>query len=87
MLAADFDEDGDVDRDDFLTWQTAFDVNDSGDTDADGDTDGADFLIWQRQFGSGSGSGATTAVPEPGSLGAAVALLGMSVLCRRWQRR
>jgi hypothetical protein len=77
-FAADFDEDGDVDGDDFLVWQASFGVNAGGDADDDGDTDGDDFLIWQGQFGSGSGAG-STAVPEPTSvlLLLSVAVVGM----------
>ena len=80
-LSADFDQDGDVDGDDFLTWQTSFGANAGGDTDNDGDTDGDDFLAWQTQFGAGTGGGSTetAGIPEPptGSLlflGAAGAL-------------
>ena len=60
----DFDGDGDVDGDDFLTWQASFGIDAGGDADADGDTDGDDFLIWQSEFGPGSSS-ASAAVPEP----------------------
>ena len=64
FLAADFDNDGDVDGDDFLVWQASFSVDAGGDADGDGDTDGDDFLLWQSQFGSGAGA-ANASVPEP----------------------
>ena len=72
FLEADFDEDGDVDGDDFLAWQTGFGTQSGamkpdGDYDNDGDVDGDDFLGWQSEFGSVAGDG-STAVPEPGSL-------------------
>jgi len=63
-LAADFDEDGDVDAFDLGIWQTAFGNSDGGDADDDGDTDAFDLGIWQTQFGMTS---AAVAVPEPTS--------------------
>jgi hypothetical protein len=68
-LAADFDEDGDVDEGDLAAWQlgygSAMDAEHySGDADGDGDVDGRDFVVWQRQFGSGSLQ-AAIGVPEP----------------------
>ena len=80
--AADFDGDGDVDGDDFLTWQASFGVDDGGDTDDDGDTDGDDFLIWQSEFGSGSGLG-STAAPEPTSIVLLFVLAVVGMLSRR----
>jgi len=53
---ADFDDDGDVDGRDFLTWQRRFGLN-SGATLADGDANGdgrvdqADLSIWSQQYG------------------------------------
>jgi len=68
---ADFDEDGDVDGRDFLTWQRGFGTGTTlGEGDADNSTsvDGADLLIWQEQYGEGGGGlVATLAVPEPHS--------------------
>ena len=71
ILAADFDDDGDVDGNDFLTWQAAFGTQcgigcqAEGDADGDGDTDGNDFLIWQQEFGSVLDGQAGNTVPEP----------------------
>ena len=72
---ADFDNDGDVDGDDFLAWQTGYLTNTDGDANNSGTTDGTDFGIWSSQYGSGSGSGALSgsAVPEPTTF----ALLGL----------
>ena len=73
-IGGDFDEDGDVDGDDFLAWQGGFGTNIGathmdGDADTDGDVDGDDFLLWQSQFGfslsPGRGSASTFPVPEP----------------------
>lgn len=74
QLPADFDKDGDVDGDDFLTWQTGFGTTTGatqadGDADGDGDVDGDDFLKWQTDFGSGGGDGlGVGAIPEPGTM-------------------
>jgi hypothetical protein len=73
-LAGDFDEDGDVDGDDFLTWQASLGTlagasHMDGDADGDGDVDGDDFLAWQGQFGMSGGSASLTAVPEPATAG------------------
>lgn len=81
-IPGDYDDDGDVDGDDFLIWQNHFpqssdaDMSD-GDADGDGDVDGDDFLIWQNHFSS-SGGLATT--PEPASLG--VLVLGGFLMLR-----
>jgi hypothetical protein len=71
-LAADFDEDGDVDAGDLAAWQLGYGITSgaehySGDADGDGDVDGRDFLIWQQQFGSSSLL-QSAVVPEPHSL-------------------
>jgi hypothetical protein len=82
-LDADFDHDGDVDKDDLPVWRTAFGVNGNGDADDDGDTDGADLLIWQRQLGNDAtpAVAAGNAVPEPAaaSLGVIAAAAGLSL--------
>ncbi len=76
LPSADFDEDGDVDGEDFLAWQTGFGTASGatkadGDADLDGDVDGEDFLVWQTQFGTSTGSGAAASEsPERGRRGA-----------------
>jgi hypothetical protein len=52
---ADFDNDADVDGNDFLLWQRG-----SGDADADGDSDGDDLTVWREAYGS------VTAAPAAG---------------------
>jgi hypothetical protein len=78
-IAGDFDEDGDVDGRDFLTWQR--------------DTSVGDLADWQANFGSGamssfiaapaaadsSNSGASS-VPEPTSIALGAAALGLLLL-------
>lgn len=75
---ADFDRDGDVDRDDLLQWQGDYALNDDSNADGDADSDGADFLIWQQQLGAGSSSTAGGAIPEPAT--ASPLILAISVL-------
>ena len=73
-LAADFDNDGDVDADDLMTWETHVGTTGGagraqGDADGDFDVDGADFLRWQQLLGSSAGTVApVTLVPEPRTL-------------------
>jgi hypothetical protein len=69
-LPADFDNDGDVDGDDFLAWQTGFGIQSGashadGDADGDGDVDGDDFLVWQTQLSSRAAGAGAGGVPEP----------------------
>jgi hypothetical protein len=90
-LAADFDEDGDVDGDDLTRCRSGFRAGTThmqGNADGDPDVDGADFLVWQRQLGSVSSVAA--AVPEPSAgmlllLGYAGArfLVRNRLLCRK----
>jgi len=70
QLSADFDADGDVDGDDFLTWQRGFGrladtTTAMGDANRDGAVDALDFALWRSQFG-GPEAQASTA-PEPGA--------------------
>gem|GEM_PF-4695675 len=74
---ADFDGDGDVDGNDFLTWQRGFGTTGppgslqmQGDANDNGTIDGDDLAIWETQFGSpAAGTMASLAVPEPSCLG------------------
>jgi hypothetical protein len=71
---ADFDNDGDVDGQDFLIWQRGIGsagTNMTGDANGDTNVDAADLTVWKSQFGGG----AIQAVPEP-----AGAVLGMIAL-------
>jgi hypothetical protein len=83
-LAADFDGDNDVDRDDLLAWQAAFGGGPAGDADGDGDSDGGDFLAWQQQVGSTLGQSSAGAVavgvPEPRALCLVAMAMGVRTL-------
>jgi hypothetical protein len=79
---ADFDNDGDVDGQDFLIWQRGVGAgpgagNGDGDANADGSVNGADLVVWRGDFGPGAAVASVGAVPEPAT--AASALLGMTI--------
>jgi hypothetical protein len=79
---ADFDNDGDVDGQDFLVWQRgigAAGTNMTGDADADNDVDGDDLAIWRGQFGNP----AVAAIPEPATMLLAAAAMGLAAFGRR----
>jgi hypothetical protein len=88
-FGADFDEDGDVDKDDLSAWKDGFGSAPAehmdGDANADGLANGFDFLIWQQQFGStGAALTASTTVPEPGTaLLVGLSLFSFGVVGRR----
>ncbi|MBN1852313.1 MAG: hypothetical protein JW829_06300 [Pirellulales bacterium] len=80
----DFDDDGDVDGDDFLTWQDGFGmtsgaVREDGDANGDGAVNAQDLALWKSNFGTVASPSdmAITAVPEP----AACCVAGMLLLC------
>jgi hypothetical protein len=90
-LAADFDEDGDVDGDDLTRWEAGYGtgmLHTEGNADGDGDVDGADFLAWQQSLGWGVNATAASArVPEPGgALLAIVSLVAGSGLSKNRRR-
>lgn len=69
-ISADFDEDGDVDGVDLLTWQRGFGVGVTvaeGDADGNGVVDAADLTLWESQLGISPLSGLTV-VPEPSTV-------------------
>jgi hypothetical protein len=78
---ADFDNDGDVDGRDFLTWQRGYGTgtnNSTGDANGSGTVNGADLTIWQGQYNGGALSAVT--VPEPAT--ALLLVLGFLGTCR-----
>jgi len=86
---ADFDNDGDVDGEDFLTWQRGLGGpgnNAAGDTDGNGVVNAADLTVWKNQFAPAA---SILATPEPAS--AWLALAALTVVRtnnnRQWTRR
>ena len=85
---ADFDQDGDKDGFDFLTWQRGFgtDVGSgnvapraNGNANGDQFIDGADLDVWEEQYGTGGAPLSSVAIaPEPTSL---LLLTTASFLC------
>jgi Tol biopolymer transport system component len=65
-LAGDFDFDGDVDGRDFLVWQRG---------GSPMPLSAGDLADWQANYGVGSLTAASTAVPEPGTISLALAAL------------
>jgi hypothetical protein len=79
IATADFNQDGDVDGDDFLTWQRGLGIGSTlpeGDANGDGEVDAGDLAAWRFQFGSTNAAlPVGAAVPEPTGLISVVCLL------------
>jgi hypothetical protein len=85
-IDADFDNDQDVDGNDFLIWQRnngGAGGNGDGDADGDGQVDGDDLAAWRQRFGMPVAQGATGAVPEPASAAIALVAVAAFARCRR----
>ncbi|TWU26076.1 hypothetical protein [Bythopirellula polymerisocia] len=83
---ADFDQDGDVDGKDFLTWQRGFGTGSTlaeGDANGNGSVGPEDLAIWKTQYGNTPLAGAATAVPEPSSAAVVLLLSTMIVSFRK----
>ncbi len=85
---SDFDDDGDVDGADFLTWQAGFGLTEEtgkthGNANADTAVDGLDLAEWTAHFGGAPAGAVTAAVPEPTGAG----LLLAGALCLAGRRR
>jgi hypothetical protein len=79
VLNADFDEDGDVDGSDFLTWQRGFGIErdatlSQGDANGNGAVNASDRAVWEQQYGTSDLSGVAV-VPEPDSVALAILAL------------
>lgn len=83
---ADFDDDGDVDGNDFLRWQRGYGTGTTlgqGDANGDGVVNASDLTIWKSQFG-GASTAAVGSVPEPATLTlVAFTAMGMAAVRRR----
>lgn len=83
---ADFDGDGDVDGQDFLTWQKGFGTGTTlaqGDANGDGAVNAADLTIWKSKFGLPPAVAASGAVPEPAACCLAAIALAAATFARR----
>ncbi len=70
----DFDNDGDVDGDDFLAWQRSF----------GSEFDASDLADWQSNYGNGGPLASANTVPEPSTAAlVGFSLLGVSLRSRR----
>jgi hypothetical protein len=81
----DFDNDGDVDGQDFLVWQRGLGVgttNATGDADGNGAVNGADLAQWRAEFGPAAAA-AVSGVPEPTSAVLALVVCGLAALAGR----
>ena len=81
---SDFNADGDVDGDDFLTWQRNAGMavgaeTSDGDANGDGAVNQQDLAIWNDAFGTIPSASAAASVPAPASAGLVAATLGPAV--------
>ena len=89
QLAGDYDRDGDVDADDYLTWKQSFGstVLLSADGNHDGVVDAADYTVWRDHLSpsaSFNGPAGASPVPESYSINLVLAmLLGATCVFRR----
>ncbi len=84
VSTGDFDQDGDVDGDDFLRWQRGFGIGTAlgqGDANNDGAVDAADLAVWSEQYGSATVQ-AVLGVPEPTTALLSGIFFGLTLLSR-----
>lgn len=83
--SADFDQDGDVDGTDFLTWQRGFDTTmgatrENGNSDDDDDVDASDLAVWVATYVDGTlAIGGLQALSNP-AISDPIALMSLSLL-------
>ena len=92
VLDADFDDDNDVDGQDFLAWQQGFGTsgatNAQGDANGDGNVNAQDLTAWQALYGASAATSAVTTVPEPSTVSLfGLALLGLTFLLSRQNKK
>ena len=85
-IVGDFNRNGSVDAADYVVWrkslgQTA--PNLAADIDLNGKVDAGDYAIWRSQFGRTANGGSASSIPEPCTVGLAVALVCTYVFSRK----
>ena len=84
VSTGDFDQDTDIDGEDFLRWQRGFGTGMAlaeGDANNDGTVNAADLLVWSEQYGN-LALQAAVGVPEPSTAILSGIFLGMTLLAR-----
>lgn len=84
--SADFDDDDDVDGDDFLIWQRNAGTGtffSQGEANNSGTVDEADLAIWEAQYGAGAPL--VVALPEPSCGAMLLSLAALVAACRGWR--
>jgi hypothetical protein len=82
-LDGDYDSDGDVDGNDFITWQQQVGGPGSADGSGNGVVDGPDLAIWRNNYGDVAAAPAAAAIPEPASLSLGICAMAAAVQVRR----
>lgn len=82
-VPGDFNGDSFVNAADLTKWKGDYGQNANSDANGDGRSDGADFLIWQRNFGAGSATVASAAVPEPTAAALLLGAIGLAAMGAR----
>ena len=84
VITGDFDQDEDVDGDDFLSWQRGFGSGTTlgqGDANGNGAVDAVDLVIWNQQYGNLPGQ-TLTSIPEPTTAVLGGLFWGLTMLSR-----
>lgn len=88
-LAGDYDDDDDVDGNDFLVWQQTLGSTVTQGSGADGNNSGTidagDLTVWQSNFGMTAATATAAAVPEP-AMASLIGLTALSLFLRRRTR-
>jgi hypothetical protein len=90
VAAGDYDQDMNIDADDYIAWREAYGSSSTGqhgaplaDGNYNGVADAADYVLWRKALGAGSGGGSV--VPEPAS--GMLLLLGLRLMAAQCRAR
>ncbi len=93
LIAGDYNADGAVNDDDYLTWRATFGstTNLAADGNKNNVVDAADYVLWRQQFGTtaqgSAGTGVGSVVPEPVTLAFLVQCIALSLVRRQTRSR